>query len=391
MIGITSTPVIDPATLTIYVVAKTKEVSASGTSYFHRLHALDLTTGKEKFGGPVAIQGSVPGSCGITDGNGNVVFHPLIQHQRPALLLANGTIYIGFGSHCDLQAYNGWLMAYNASTLQQTAILNASPDAPNGDCRGAVWQSGGGPSADPQGNIYTITGNGGFNANRGGRSYGDSLLKLAPGGASITDYFTPFYQKILDDKDYDFGSGAPLLLPDQPGRYPHLAVAAGKISEIYLLNRDSLGQYHPDSDRIVQDVPFPFGKSVEAPYPPPVYANQSVYFAAPVDPVRGFALANGMLSPKPYASGNTQFGTRGAGLSISSDSQGNNAIVWALNSSDPAALYAYKATDLTQLYNSNQAGNRDVSGPGIKFSVPTIAGGKVFVGTANSLAVFGNF
>ena len=215
MIGITSTPVIDSGSLTIYMVAKTKEVSSSGTNYFFRLHALNVTNGQEKFGGPVAIQGSVAGSCGNTDGKGNIVFDPLIHNQRAGLLEVNGTVYLGFGSNCDVGAYSGWLIGYNASTLQQTSIFNTAPDG-TGDCRAAIWQSGAGPGADASGNIFGIIANGNFDANSGGRNYGASFVKWNPGGSSVNDYFTPSNQSKLSRADLDLGSG-PLASADPAG------------------------------------------------------------------------------------------------------------------------------------------------------------------------------
>jgi len=391
IIGITSTPVIDASSQTIYVDVKTKEVSSSATNYYHRLHALSLLTGQEKFGGPVPVQATVAGSCGNTDGQGHITFNPLIQHQRAALLLSGGNVYLGFASHCDLGAYNGWLFAYNAGSLAQTSAYNTSPDGVAGDCRAGIWQSGAGPAADASGNIYANTGNGTFNVASGGHSYGDSVVKFAPGGASIADYFTPFYQASLDNADLDLGAGGPLLLPDQPGRNPHLLVAAGKASDIYLVNRDNMGEYHKVGDQDVEEIPGAFGSTPTAPYPMPAYVSQAVYFAAPNNAVKEFALANGRLGKTPAASSAAVLGEFGAGLSTSTDSTGANAIVWALEYQSTSVLHAFKATDMTELYNSNQSGSRDTPGAGVKFAVPTVSGGKVFVGTTSGLAVYGNF
>ena len=391
IIGITSTPVIDPTSQTIYVDVKTQEVSSSATNYYHRLHALSILTGQEEFGGPVPIQASVAGSCGNTDGAGHVVFDPLIQHQRASLLLSNGTVYLGFASHCDLGAYNGWLFGYNAQTLTQTSAFNTSPDGVAGDCRGGIWQAGAGPAADSSGYIYANSGNGTFNLSSGGASYGDSMLKFAPGGASVVDYFTPFYQMHMDDDDLDLGAGGPLLLPDQTGPYPHLLVASGKMSVIYLVNRDSMGEFHPFSDQIVQQISNAFGTGPSSPYPSPAYVNQAVYFAAPGDHVKGYSLSNGKLGKSPFATASATLGSFGAGLSASTDSSGGNAIVWALEYQSTAILHAFNAATMAELYNSNQAGTRDTPGPGVKFTVPTVSNGKVYVGTANALAVYGNF
>lgn len=195
----------------------------------------------------------------------------------------------------------------------------------------------------------------------------------------------------MDNDDLDLGAGGPLLLPDQPGRFPHLVVAAGKLSDIYLVNRDNMGQYHKLSDQIVEEIPNAFGSSPTAPYPMPAYVNQGVYFAAPGDHVKGYSLSNGKLGKTPFATATATLGSFGAGLSASTDSSGANAIVWALEYQSTAILHAFKATDMTELYNSNQAGTRDTPGTGVKFTVPTVSGGKVYVGTTNGLAVYGNF
>jgi hypothetical protein len=388
VIGITSTPVIDPTSQTIYVEARTKEVSSTATNYYHRLHALSILTGQEKFGGPVAIQATVAGSCGNTDGQGHIIFNPLVQHQRAALLLSNGTVYLGFASLCDLGPYNGWLFAYDAQTLAQTSVYNISPDGETDDCRGGIWQSGAGPAADASGYIYANTGNGTFNVTMGGLSYGDSMLKFAPGGASIVDYFTPNSQMRMDELDLDLGAGGPLLLPDQAGPYPHLAVAAGKTGVIYLVNRDSMGDYHRLSNQIVQQIT---NTGPSQPYPSPAYVNQAVYFAAAANHVKGYSLSDGQLSKSPFATASATLGVNGAGLSASTNSSGGNAIIWALEYQSTAILHAFNAANMTELYNSNQAGTRDTPGPGVKFAVPTVSNGKVYVGTANALAVYGNF
>ena len=232
-IGITGTPVIDPALGTLYVVAKTQE----GTQFAQRLHALDVRTGAERPNSPVTIFGSVAGIGVGNDGAGNVPFNPLIQNQRPALLLSNGVVYIAWAAHGDIGPYHGWIMGYDAATLQQTAIFNTSPNAltdPNRflgiDAGCGIWQSGCGPAADADGNLYAVTGNGAFDAFLGGNSYGDSLLKLTPNGAAINvaDYFTPYNQGYLDSVDADLGSGGLILLPDQNSVTPHLLVHAGK-------------------------------------------------------------------------------------------------------------------------------------------------------------------
>ena len=236
--GITGTPVIGSASKTLYVVAFTKE----NGSYFQRLHALDITTGAEKFGGPVVIQASVQGT-GAGSVGGTIAFDPLIQNQRPALLLAKGVVYIGWASFGDRDNYHGWVLGYAASTLQQVAVFN---DTPNGS-QGGIWQGGGGLAAGPCGNIFLQTGNGTFDANTiGGVDYGDSFLKLsATGGLSVLDYFTPDNQATLDSLDLDLGSGAGLIPPKQSGAFPNEIISAGKQGIIYVVNRDHMASSIP--------------------------------------------------------------------------------------------------------------------------------------------------
>lgn len=391
-IGITSTPVIDLSTNTIYAVAKTKEVSKSGASFYHRLHGVNIATGTEAFT-QVAITASVPGFCGNVQG-ANIVFNPLIQHQRAALLLLNHVVYIGSASHCDLGAYNGWLIGYDTRSLDQVAVLNTSPDDSTGACKGGIWQSGGGPAADALGNIYVLTGNGGFNANIGGQSYGQSLLKLTPsstGAVSVADYFTPHNFLTLNQGDLDFGgSGVAVILNDQPGAYPHLTIASGKAGNIYLINRDSLGGYDGATDNAVQMLASAIGDGGTA-YPPPVYFEEMVYYAAAYDKLKGFQLSQGLFNTTPLTAGSPTFGDLGAGLSVSSAPDGSNAIVWALEGiNTTGVLHAYNAVTLAELYNTTMApGGADNPGSSVKFSVPTVANGKVYIGTQSSVVVYG--
>jgi hypothetical protein len=390
--GITSTPVIDPSTLILYTVAMTKEVSSTATSFHFRLHGVSLTNGVEVFPS-VDIGASVPGTCG--GANGTIVFNALAQHQRAALLLQNGVVYIGFGSHCDYGNFYGWMLGYNVANQQQVAAVNMAPDtkAAVSRCGGGIWQGGGGPAADTAGNIYVLTGNGAFNASKGGHSYGDSAVKFTPaadGSLTITDYFTPFNQQILSGRNLDLsGSGAAVVLPTQPGPNADLMVAAGKTGTIYLINRDRMGQFDPDTDQVVQSVPAAVGNGTE-PYTPPVYLQGNVYFAATDDTVKRFVLQNGLLQPTPAASSAGKLGYLGGGLSISSAPDGSNAILWALAGLQLGVLHAYDATTLKVLYGSNLLkGGVDGFGPGVKFAIPTIANGKVYVGTQNGVAVYG--
>ena len=381
-IGVTSTPVIDPSTSTIYVLEKGK----TNTVFFQRLHALDLATGVEKFGGPVSLAAS---SFGMGDGevNGVINYDTLRQHQRSALLLANGVVYVASASACDIDSYHGWILGYNATNLTQVAAFN---DTPNGG-RGGIWMSGCGPSADASGNIYVSTGNGTFSADTNGVDYGNSIIKFSTnGGLSVSDYFTPFDQVNLSAFDIDFGSSGVLLLPDQPGPNPHLAITGGKSGTLYLVNRDDLGQFQSGSDsQIVQSLPGIIG----ADFCTPAYFNGNLYYNGEADTLKEFALNNGLLSTNPVSQSVNSILFPGATPSVSANGT-NNAIVWIVQTdaytvrNGQAVLHAYDATDLTrELFNS--ATRRQPPGAAVKFAVPTVANGKVYVGAVHRLAVYG--
>jgi len=270
-IGITGTPVIDESTGTLYVVAKTKEVKNGVISYVQRLHALDVHNGQERTGSPIVIGGSVPGT-GTGSSSGRVSFVSRWQNQRSALLLLNGGVYITFGSHGDNGTYHGWLMGYNAQTLQQTAVFNVSP---NGEGAG-IWHGGSGPAADSAGNIYMSTGDGTFDAASSGVNYGDSALKLqTAGGLSVADYFTPFNQATLDQQDQDVGSSGFLVLPNTAGSvsHRHLGITGSKAGRVYLLDCDNLGGYNVvDDSQVVQTL------DLTGLYGSPAYFSGWVYF-----------------------------------------------------------------------------------------------------------------
>ncbi len=389
-IGISSTPVIDAGTRTLYVEAKTKEAVGLATSYIHRLHALDLRSGAEKFGGPVMIGAAVPGTGDGNDGGGHVPFDGLRHINRPALLLLNGVVYIAYASHGDTSPYHGWVFGYDAQTLQRRAVFNTTP---NGGL-GGIWQAGDGLAADLAGNMYCMTGNGTFNSTNG--SYGDSFLKLtlSGGNLNLVDYFTPFNQQSLSDRDADLGSGGVVVLPDAVGSlaHPHLLVGAGKEGKIYLLDRDNLGHFNAtNDDQIVQTVTQAINNSFDT----PAYFNNTLYYLGFGDVLKAFRFSGGLLLPNPISRAGTAFGVWGATPSISANGT-NNAIVWALQtdayaSGGPAILHAYNATNVAEeLYNSSQAGSWDNPGGAVKFTVPTVANGKVYVGTSSRLSVFGN-
>ena len=370
-IGITSTPVIDSGKTTIYVVAKT----LNGTVRQFSLHALDLTTGSETLGGPMAITGSY----------GSDTFNVLLQLQRPALLLQNGSVYIGFGGNgCDIYTYNGWLFAYNPQTLQQQAVFET---APNGK-KSSLWQGGAGPSVDEFGNIYVVTANGTYDGPGGANDYGDSALKLGWNGTQlgILDYFTPYNQLYLEDNDLDLGSAGALILPDQSGTYPHELIAGGKDGTLYLINRDNLGQYNSGYDNVIQTITgFPFELTGT-----PAYWNGSVYVSGDHDAIKQFPLVNGTLMTPPASQTSVIFGGAGpASTSITSNGT-SNGVLWALGHSNHI-LYAFDPTNLANtLYDSTQAlHSRDVLGQLIRFVTPTVSNGKVYVGGKSALTVYG--
>ncbi|HME71568.1 MAG TPA: pyrrolo-quinoline quinone [Myxococcota bacterium] len=387
-VGITGTPVIDPASGTLYVVAKTKEVVSNTATYVQRLHALALATGAEKLGGPVVIMTSVAGSGDGAQG-GQVPFNPLRENQRPALLLLNGVVYVAFASHGDQAPYHGWVLGFDATTLQLVMKYNTTP---NGSA-GGIWHSGGGLAADSAGDIYFVTGNGTFDANSGGLDYGDSIEKISPSGA-VLDYFTPHDQPNMNANDLDLGSGSPLLLPDQSGPYPHLLVTAGKTGTIYVVNRENMGHYNPNNDsQIPQALAniIPGGTVHTGNFKAPVYFGGSVYFGAVSDPIRALQLSGGSLSTTTSQSPEA-YNFPGGAIAISANGN-TNGILWAVERPDvtvPGVLHAYDATNLdSEFYNSNQSGSRDTLDFATKFAPPTVVNGKVFVGSVSQLAVYG--
>jgi hypothetical protein len=388
-IGITGTPVIDPIGKTIYFVAKTKENGV----FFQRLHALDVTTGAERPNSPVVIQATVAGTGDGSD-DGKVSFDPLTEGQRAGLLLMNGVVYVGWASHCDNGPYHGWLLGYNKTTLKQVSVFNSTP---NGGL-GGFWASGAGIAGDTLANvIFPVTGNGTFNANTSGIDYGESILRLAPSNGSFTvvDYFTPFNQQTLNNGDTDLGSGGVLLLPNGPAGSAHqqLLIESGKQGSIYLVDRNAMGHYNPkNNSQIVQFIPFAVGGM----WASPAWWNENVFLGGSGDNLKVFKFdsTTRQLATSPSSKAPTSFGFPGATPSISSNGNAN-AIVWAVqtdaySSNGPAILHAYNALDLSkELYNSSQNASRDALSGAVKFAVPTIANGKVYVGSQDQLTVFG--
>jgi uncharacterized protein (TIGR03437 family) len=376
-IGITDTPVIDPASGTIYFVAMTKEAGG----YVHRLHALDITTGAERTGSPVIIQASVPGKG---DGGATVTFIPKNYKERSGLLLLNGVVYTSWASHCDGNLYHGWIMGYDAESLLQVSVYVNTPDGRSA----SFWTSGAAPSVDQNGNIFVNGGNGDFNANTGGRNLGESFIKLTPGTTlAATDYFTPFNYAALNSRDLDTGSSGILLLPDSVGSaaHPHLMVSAGKEGRIYLIDRDDMGKFQANSDsQIVQSFVGLSGGLFGI----PAYFNGGVYFSASGDALKAFPIGGAQMAASPSSQSALKFGSFGGAPNVSASGAGGG-IVWVLQNAGGAGLFAYDAADLTKLlYNSN-ANVQDALGSYVKFSTPTIVNGRVYAGTSNSVAVYG--
>jgi len=398
-ISISSTPVIDISTSTLYVAVSTNE----NGSIVHRLHALSLTTGAEKFGGPIKIQGSVPGTYPALSVNGRVPFVPKQHLQRPALLLLNGNVYIAYGSNGDQLPYNGWLFAFSAQgtgVLHQVAVFCTSPDKG----ASAIWQSGDGPAADPSGNIYLATGNGAFDLNTGGRDAGNTVLKLAlQSGALVRlDYFTPFNTADLTTNDLDLGAAGPILPPTQAGAAaPNLVIVGGKDGKIYSINRSNMGKFNSATNNDVQTLTLGNPEPTNGLFATPAALGTSIYFGEVNEPLERFIFSNGLLSTAPAAQTSTVFLYPGTSPMISSN--GSSSILWALdlhayvggtpdgtvNTPGPAVLHAYDGSTLQELYNSAQAGTRDTAGKALKFTSPTVANGHVYVGAANELDVYG--
>lgn len=389
-IGVTSTPVINrPAGSngTIYVVSMSKDAAGN---YHQRLHAIDAATGNELSGGPVDIQAKYPGS-GDNSSNGFVVFDPAQYKERSGLLYMNGTVYLAWASHCDIRPYTGWIMGYKGSTLAQTTVLNVTP---NGN-EGAFWGSGAGIAADGSGSIYLLDGNGDFDTNLNSSGFpsdgdfGNAFLKVSTsGGLAVADYFEMFNEQQENDSDTDLGSGGALLVSQMDSSHKtwQLAVGAGKDSNIYIVDRTSLGKFSSTGNNIYQELDgvLPGGL-----WSMPAFFNGRLYFGPVGQPILAFQFKNARLQAATVAQTSNSFGYPGATPSISSNA-GLNGIVWASENTNPAVLHAYDAKNLHELYNTNQAANgRDHFGAGNKFITPTIANGKVYVGTTNGVGVFG--
>ena len=363
--GIVATPAIDTGSNTIYVVAKTLE---NGT-VFHKLHALDLGTGQEKPGSPVTINATTTSKAGRV-----VNFNSLHQKNRPGLLLANGTVYLAFGSNYCNDSNHSWVLGYDATTLQQTGVFNTNPD----HGLTSIWQAGGGLAADSDGFIYPLTSEGNFDLDTGGQGYTHAVLKLSP-SLELRDYFIPGSVAYLNDHDLDLSGCSPVILPDQGEPFPHVIVAAGKQGTIYVLNRDDLGWYAPNDPQIIQELVGVIGSMRGA----PAYWNGRIYFSAKADKLKAFSVSGGMLSTTPVAT-TTSILTGAHAPSISANGD-HDGIVWVFNGGQ---LYAYNAIDLKLLYSSHQL-SRDFLPKISHFITQTVADGRVYIATRSTLEVFG--
>jgi hypothetical protein len=431
-VGVTGTPVIDPATSTIYLVSSSEVGNAGGNcSYnpgtFHRrLHALELVTGNEKFSGPVSIVASVPG-LGDGSSGGMVSLDPQKHHQRSGLALSGGIVYVAFAAHEDANPYHGWLLGYNALNVQiQHAVFNTTP---NGGL-GGIWAGGGAPAVDATGDVYVTTGNGIFDANSTTvpfNDYGDSILRLSPFSGvtsngvdlGLAGWFTPWDQAAISNVDADVGSGAVVLLPDQTTGPPHLLAQVGKGDPnagqaiVFLIDRDNMGQFNAASNNVVQSFPATCCGLWGA----PAFWQNGLYFAGAYDGLKVFTFdpSTGLFNTTASSQSGNVFNFPDATPSISSQGA-SNGIVWAIDAglygyaspnaaggvncyvspppavcTGPAVLHAYNATNLaTEYWNSTQAANnRDQAGNAVKFVPPTIANGKVYVSTRTEIDVYG--
>ncbi|MGA9040360.1 MAG: hypothetical protein WB421_07485 [Terriglobales bacterium] len=428
-VGVTGTPVIDPATGTIYLVAAS-EIPGTGSgncslpplTFYHRLHALDITTGNEKFSAPVTIAATIPGT-GDGSSGGMVSFNSQLHHQRSGLALSNGVVYVSFAAHEDQTPYHGWLIGYKASNVQQqVSVFNTTPNGLGG-ADGGIWAGGGAPAVDSTGDVYVTTGNGVFDQSSGmsmENDYGDSVLRLTPAAGvtpngqnlQLAGWFTPYDELTLEQNDTDLGSGGPVLLPDQTAGPKHVLAELGKDGVVYLINRDSMGTYNPSNNN---QIPQYFGATGGF-WGTAAFWQNSLYFAGAGDVLKQFTLDpnTGLFSTSASSQSSQAYGFPDASPSISSQGS-SNGMVWAIDAglygyaspnangtncyqspvpaacTGPAILHAYDATNLMiEKWNSTQAANnRDQAGNAVKFVPPTVANGKVYVSTRTEVDVYG--
>jgi PQQ-like domain len=371
--GIIGTPVIDPTTNTMYLVAKTV---LNGTVR-HHLHALDITTGNEQPGSPVQIAATVTSNAGTV-----ATFNSYYEMNRPGLLLLNGAVYIGFGGNgCNGDDY-GWVISYNAASLTQLGAFNTSPDYG----LVSIWQAGSGLAADETGNIFVETaetGAHGYDVPSGGQTFCNSVLKLSS-NLDLADYFTPWNVAYLEAHDFDLSSTGAVVLPDQEGGYPHEVVASGKQGIVYVLNRDNMGMFSASDSQVIQEFSLEPESTKDVQFGSPAYWNNTVYFAPNGSPVLAFPLSNGLLGT-PVQNSLVLSGSHSPSISANGNS---NGILWVISGHSVPQLFAFDAVSLRPLYRSGASGKRDTLPQVGHFAVQTVANGKVYVATLNSLEAY---
>jgi len=408
-VGIIATPTIDPATNTLYIDAFTND---SGTTYYHRIHALSIFDGTEKLGGPLLVQATYPGN-GVASSNGVLNFSNEYLNPRPALTFLNGQLFTAYAGFADTNPYHGWILGFNTSpSLSLSKVWVTTPNSTTAQFganagEGGIWAGGGGLCVDPNNNntLLFVVGNGIYGNASGGftnpTEFGDSVVKLsatsfpASSATPPLDWFTPYNQASLQSSDSDLGAGSPLLFPNGVGSsaHPHLMVAAGKAGLMYLIDRDNMttGTTHYNtagsSNPVVQTLQISSNAGV---FSTPAYFNGYLYYGPQSDVMRQFSISNGVLAG-PITSGTRTLAHPGITPSISANGT-TNGIVWGTAYGTPAVLVAYNASNLaTEIYNSSMAGTRDQLPNGVKFTVPTVANGKVYVGASGAVEVFGEF
>lgn len=380
-VGITGTPVIDPVAGTLFVVAKTKE---GGRRYAQRLHALNITTGKEQPGSPVAI------SATVRDAKGRyALFNPLIENQRAGLTLLNGVVYIAWASHGDNGNYHGFVLGYDARTYKQVARFATTISGK----KGGIWQDGCGLSADDSGHLYCTVGNGDFDVNTGGQNYGNCVIEFATtGGLAVASYFAPFDEAARNFYDLDLGSAGPVLIHNLDGAYTDLVVTGDKGGNLFVLDPHNLGGFRStDNNQIAQYLP----NFISSFFSTPAYWNRQLYTSGAGDVPRAFAFTgDGAALPEVSEAPPLGYGWPGAVPAISANGN-DDGILWTIDTTGfhngtPAILYAYDALDLSdELYNSSMNGDVDAAAPAVKFTSPMIVNGKVYVGGVGAVTVYG--
>ena len=380
--GICGTPVIDPGTGTIYFLART---SVNNNSV-HTLHALDISSGAERMGGPKQIQISVPGNGDGSNG-GTIPFSTCAnqQMQRTGLLLNSGSVFFGWGSPNDVSPYHGWLVGLSASNIQtQVGVFNSTP----GGGQAGIWMAGGGASTDANGNIYVTTGNGTLSAQNGGSDYGECVIKLSSPSLSVMDWFAPFDWQNLNNGDVDLGTGAAVILPDQGGAHPHVLVMMGKSGMVYVIDRDNMGHVTANApNRSVQE----FDAGLGGYWSTAAYWNGHVYLKGDGGgPVKSYTVSNSTLTAAAQSTVTWNQGGGGGGSATPSISANgsSNGILWAIEGGNPAVLHAFDALSLNELWNSNQSA-ADHPGGYVNFTLPTIAAGRVYCPSSGQLCVYG--